>query len=228
MNPEKLILLVEDEPAMALGITDALAFEGYRVVHAPTGRQGVELARTASPDLVLLDLMLPDTNGYEVCIQLRRWSRTVPILILSARSQDSDKIRGLDAGADDYVTKPFSLGELAARVRAALRRVERATGAPALVRIGRAEVNLAGHVVVLDGKEEALTSYEVELLRLMLERAGEAIGRDDILDRVWGVQAINSRAVDNFIVKLRKKIESTPDRPQHILTVYGRGYKLVL
>jgi len=228
MNPEKLILLVEDEPAMALGITDALAFEGYRVVHAPTGRQGVELARSASPDLILLDLMLPDTNGYEVCVQLRKWSRTVPILILSARSQDSDKIRGLDAGADDYVTKPFSLGELAARVRAALRRVERETSAPTSVRIGRAEVNLAGHVVVLDGKEEALTSYEVELLRLMLERAGEAIGRDDILDRVWGVQAINSRAVDNFIVKLRKKIEPTPDRPQHILTVYGRGYKLVL
>ena len=228
MNPEKLILLVEDEPAMALGITDALAFEGYRVVHAPTGRQRVELARSASPDLILLDLMLPDTNGYEVCVQLRKWSRTVPILILSARSQDSDKIRGLDAGADDYVTKPFSLGELAARVRAALRRVERETSAPTSVRIGRAEVNLAGHVVVLDGKEEALTSYEVELLRLMLERAGEAIGRDDILDRVWGVQAINSRAVDNFIVKLRKKIEPTPDRPQHILTVYGRGYKLVL
>ncbi|TAK23603.1 MAG: response regulator transcription factor [Myxococcaceae bacterium] len=228
MNPEKLILLVEDEPAMALGITDALAFEGYRVVHAPTGRQGVELARSAGPDLILLDLMLPDTNGYEVCVQLRKWSRTVPILILSARSQDSDKIRGLDAGADDYVTKPFSLGELAARVRAALRRVERETSAPTSVRIGRAEVNLAGHVVVLDGKEEALTSYEVELLRLMLERAGEAIGRDDILDRVWGVQAINSRAVDNFIVKLRKKIEPTPDRPQHILTVYGRGYKLVL
>ena len=101
MNPEKLILLVEDEPAMALGITDALSFEGYRVVHAPTGKQGVELARSAGPDLVLLDLMLPDTNGYEVCVQLRRWSRTVPILILSARSQDSDKIRGLDAGADD-------------------------------------------------------------------------------------------------------------------------------
>ena len=227
MNSEKVILLVEDEPAMALGITDALSFEGYRVVHAPTGRQGVELARTADPDLVLLDLMLPDTNGYEVCVALRRWSRTVPILILSARSQDSDKIRGLDAGADDYVTKPFSLGELAARVRAALRRVERAASAPAAVRIGRAEVNLAGHTVVLDGREEALSSYEVELLRLMLERAGEAIGRDEILDRVWGVQAINTRAVDNFIVKLRKKIESTPDRPQHILTVYGRGYKLV-
>jgi DNA-binding response OmpR family regulator len=228
MSPEKLILLVEDEPAMALGITDALAFEGYRVLHAPTGRQGVEMARAGNPDLVLLDLMLPDTNGYEVCLQLRQWSRTVPILILSARSQDSDKIRGLDAGADDYVTKPFSLGELAARVRAALRRVERGSSAPAAVRIGPAEVNLAGHAVLVDGREEALSSYEVELLRLMLERVGEAIGRDEILDRVWGVQAINSRAVDNFIVKLRKKIETTPDRPQHILTVYGRGYKLVL
>ncbi len=227
MVGEKQILLVEDEPAMALGITDALSFEGYRVVHAPTGRQAVELARAACPDLVLLDLMLPDTNGYEVCAQLRKLSRSVPILILSARSQDSDKIRGLDAGADDYVTKPFSLGELAARVRAALRRVERAAAAPQAVRIGRAEVNLPGHAVLLDGREEALSSYEVELLRLLLEKSGEAVGRDEILDRVWGVQAINSRAVDNFIVKLRKKIETTPDKPQHILTVYGRGYKLV-
>ncbi len=224
----KTILLVEDEPAMVLGLTDALSFEGYRVVSAGTGRQGVELARAEKPDLVVLDLMLPDTNGYEVCGQLRRWSRTVPILILSARSQDSDKIRGLDAGADDYVTKPFSVGELVARVRAILRRAERAQSAPASVRIGKADVMLAAHTATVDGRDEPLSSYEVALLALLLERVGEAVSRDEILDRVWGVQAINNRAVDNFIVKLRRKVEPAPDRPQHILTVYGHGYKLVL
>jgi DNA-binding response OmpR family regulator len=224
----KTIVLIEDEPAMALGVTDALTFEGYRVLSAGTGRSGIELARTERADLVILDLMLPDTNGYEVCAQLRRWSRTVPILILSARSQDIDKIRGLDAGADDYVTKPFSVGELVARVRAIFRRAERATQAPTQVRIGRADVNLAGHTVTIDGREEPLSSYEVALLGLLIERAGEAVGRDEILERVWGGQAINQRAVDNFIVKLRRKVESIPDKPQHILTVYGHGYKLVL
>ena len=228
MGTSKTILLIEDEPAMVLGLTDALSFEGYRVLAAGTGRQGVELARVEKPDLVILDLMLPDTNGYEVCSQLRRLSRTLPIMILSARSQDADKIRGLDAGADDYVTKPFSVGELVARVRAVLRRVERANNAPALVRIGKADVNLAGHIASCDGREEPLSSYEVALLTLLLERVNEAVSRDEILDKVWGVQAINNRAVDNFIVKLRRKVEPSPDKPQHILTVYGHGYKLVI
>jgi DNA-binding response OmpR family regulator len=226
MAPGKTILVIEDEPAMVLGLTDALAFEGYRAVAATTGRQGVALARSEVPDLVLLDLMLPDTNGFEVCALLRQQSRTVPIIILSARGQESDKIRGLDAGADDYVTKPFSVGELVARVRALLRRAERALELDA-VRIGDAEVSLEARTVTLDGRQEDLSSYEVELLRLFLGRVGQAVSRDEILTRVWGVQAINSRAVDNFIVKLRKKIERTPDRPQHILTVYGHGYKLV-
>jgi len=228
MQVDKTILLIEDEPALALGLCDAFGFEGYRVLHAETGAAGVALARQESPDLVILDLMLPDTNGFEVCAKLRGWSRAVPILILSARSQDSDKIRGLDAGADDYVTKPFSVGELVARVRAALRRAARAAEAPAPFALGRARVHLAGHMVEVDGHEEPLSTHEVALLKLLLERAGQAVSRDEILDRVWGVQAINSRAVDNFIVKLRKKIEPSPERPQHILTVYGHGYKLVL
>src|SRR4051794_39549594 len=136
MATSKTLLIIEDEPAMVLGLSDALGFEGYRVVSATTGREGIALARGEKPDLVVLDLMLPDTNGYEVCTELRRWSRTVPILILSARSQESDKIRGLDAGADDYVTKPFSVGELVARVRAIFRRVERASDSGERVQIG--------------------------------------------------------------------------------------------
>jgi DNA-binding response OmpR family regulator len=173
--------------------------------------------------------MLPDTNGYAVCGELRRISRTVPILILSARSQETDKIRGLDAGADDYVTKPFSVGELVARIRAMFRRVELPNPtANEAVHIGEARVNLAGHTLERRGKEEPLSFYEVELLRFLLERTGQAVGRDEILDKVWGVSAINARAVDNFIVKLRRKIEPVPDKPQHILTVYGVGYKLVM
>ena len=151
----------------------------------------------------------------------------MPILILSARSQETDKIRGLDAGADDYVTKPFSVGELIARIRAIFRRVERSSSASDRVPIGAATVNFAGHTIQRRGKEEPLSFYEVELLRLLLERAGQVVSRDEILDKVWGVSAINARAVDNFIVKLRKKIEPMPDKPQHILTVYGVGYKLV-
>jgi DNA-binding response OmpR family regulator len=227
MGPAKTILIIEDEPAMVLGLSDALGFEGYRVLSANTGRGGLELARAEHPDLVVLDLMLPDTNGYEVCAELRRLSRTVPILILSARSQETDKIRGLDAGADDYVTKPFSVGELVARVRAVFRRVERSASARDVVTIGAAKVDLAGHTLERKGKESPLSFYEVELLRFLLERTGQAVSRDEILDKVWGVSAINARAVDNFIVKLRKKIEPTPDRPQHIVTVYGVGYKLV-
>ncbi len=230
MSGTKTILLIEDEPAMVLGLTDALAFEGYRALSAMTGRDGVELARKESPDLVILDLMLPDTNGYAVCAELRRWSSTVPILILSARSQEVDKIRGLDAGADDYVTKPFALGEFVARVRAILRRTERAVSpAPTTLQVGKARVSLLAHTVSLDGGDEVpLSSHEVDVLRLLIDRVGQAVSRDEILDRAWGVQAINNRAVDNFIVKLRRKIEVTPDRPQHILTVYGHGYKLVL
>ncbi len=224
----KTILLIEDEQDMILGLSDALGFEGYRAVAATTGKQGVVLFRESNPDLVILDLMLPDTNGYAVCEELRRISRTVPILILSARSQESDKIRGLDAGADDYVSKPFSIGELVARIRAILRRSEHSKALPSVLRLGEAEANLAGHTLKFKGKEYPLTFYEVEALKVLFERAGNVVTRDEILDKVWGVSAINARAVDNLIVKLRKKIEATPDAPKTILTVHGVGYKMVL
>jgi DNA-binding response OmpR family regulator len=223
----KTILLIEDEQDMILGLSDALGFEGYRAVAANTGKGGVELFKKEQPDLVILDLMLPDTNGYAVCEALRKLSRTVPILILSARSQETDKIRGLDAGADDYVAKPFSLGELVARIRAILRRAEHTKLTPDTARIGDCDVHFAGHTLSRRGKESALTFYEVETLKLLFERVGQVVSRDEILDKVWGVTAINARAVDNLIVKLRKKIEPSPDAPKHILTVHGVGYKLV-
>jgi DNA-binding response OmpR family regulator len=229
--PRRKILIIEDEPHIVLGLTDALEFEGFEVASAGTGRDGVNLARQEKPDAILLDLMLPDTNGFQVCQELRRWDAFVPIVMLTARSQESDKIRGLDAGADDYVTKPFSVGELAARMRAILRRASRpsSAAAPEVVHIGDAELNLSSHTLSRGGKGSQLSFYEVELLRMLHERNGQPVSRDEILLKIWGLESgPSNRTVDNFIVKLRKKVEPKPDRPQHILTVYGYGYKLVI
>ncbi|HTJ83545.1 MAG TPA: response regulator transcription factor [Polyangiaceae bacterium] len=227
-QPKRKILIIEDEPHIVLGLTDALEFEGFAVVSATKGKDGVNLARLEKPDAILLDLMLPDTNGFRVCEELRRWDAFVPIVMLTARSQETDKIRGLDAGADDYVTKPFSVGELAARMRAILRRATRPTGtAPETFLIGEAEVNFTAHTVTRDGVTHQISFYEVELLRLLSERVGQPVSRDEILQKIWGLEAAPSnRTVDTFIVKLRKKVERAPDKPERILTVYGYGYKL--
>jgi DNA-binding response OmpR family regulator len=224
----KTILVIEDEPHIALGLKDALEFEGFRVVAAETGRAGMQLARQERPDAILLDLMLPDLNGYQVCEDVRRTDPFVPIVMLTAKSQEADKIRGLEAGADDYVTKPFSVGELVARIRAIFRRTQRPTEAP-VFELGEVTVNLGAHTLTRDGKKsEQLSFYEVELLRFLYERKGQAVGRDELLDKIWGLEANPSnRTIDNFIVKLRKKIEKHADKPAHILTVYGFGYKLV-
>jgi DNA-binding response OmpR family regulator len=229
LSPKKTILVVEDEPHIALGLKDSLEFEGFNVVVAGKGKDGVQLAKNETPDAVILDLMLPDVNGYAVCQEIRRWNSFVPIIMLTARSQETDKIRGLDAGADDYVTKPFSVNELIARMRAIFRRAQRGSGAPEMAEIGGAKVNFAAHTVTTEGKEHQLSFYEVELLRLLVERAGQPVSRDEILAKIWGLESLpTNRTVDNFIVKLRKKIEKSPDKPTHILTVYGFGYKLVM
>ncbi len=229
MEARKTILVIEDEPHILLGLKDALSFEGYRVVTASCGKEGLTQARAERPHVVLLDLMLPDMNGYQICEELRRQDAFMPIIMLTARSQEADKIRGLDAGADDYVTKPFSVGELVARIRALFRR----TGRPvenSTFRIGEVTVNVAAHTVQRGTKKEAeqLSFYEVELLRLLHERSGQPVSREEILNKIWGVDANpTNRTIDNFIVKLRKKVEKRPDKPEHILTVYGYGYKLV-
>ncbi len=228
MEPRKTILVVEDEPHIALGLKDALEFEGFRVVTAGTGKEGVQVARQERPHAVLLDLMLPDVNGYQVCEDLRRYDAFMPIIMLTARSQEADKIRGLDVGADDYVTKPFSVGELIARIRALFRRANRPSEV-LVFKVGGASVNVTAHTVQRSGKQaENLSFYEVELLRLLYERQGQPVGREEILNKIWGVDASpTNRTIDNFIVKLRKKVERRPDKPEHILTVYGFGYKLV-
>ena len=229
MDSKKTILVVEDEPQLALGLKDALEFEGFRVVTCGTGREGVTLARSERPHAVLLDLMLPDINGYQVCEEIRRSDPLVPVLMLTAKSQEADKIRGLDAGADDYVTKPFSVGELVARIRAIFRRANRPSES-ATFNIGKLTVNVAAHTLERAGKaHESLSFYEVELLRLLYERVGQPVSRDEILNKIWGLEATpTNRTIDNFIVKLRRKIERSPDKPEHILTVYGFGYKLAI
>jgi DNA-binding response OmpR family regulator len=225
----KKILRIDDEPHIGLGLTDALEFEGFEVEATGSGHEGVRLMRERAADCVILDLMLPDINGYTVCEDLRRTSPFVPIIMLTARSQETDKIRGLDAGAYDYVTKPFSVNEHMARMRAILRRAARPTSAPEVVSIGDAQVNFSAHSLKALGQEHVLSFYEVELLRLLSERSGQPVSRDEILQKIWGLEASpTNRTVDNFIVKLRKKIEKSPDKPAHILTVYGYGYKLVV
>jgi DNA-binding response OmpR family regulator len=226
MDAKKTILVVEDEPQLALGLKDALEFEGFRVLTCGTGREGVALAKSEKPHAVLLDLMLPDINGYQVCEEIRRSDGFVPILMLTAKSQEADKIRGLDAGADDYVTKPFSVGELVARLRAIFRRTQPRSESQTLT-VGDAVVNLSGHTLQRGTTVESLSFYEVELLRLLYERVGQPVSRDEILNKIWGLEATpTNRTIDNFIVKLRRKIERSPDKPEHILTVYGFGYKL--
>jgi DNA-binding response OmpR family regulator len=226
----RTILLVEDDPSLALGLCDTLEFEGFRVFHAKTGAEGVEHAREHGPDCIILDLMLPDMNGYQVCTEIRERDPAVPIIMLTARSQEADKIRGLDSGADDYVTKPFSVNELVARIRAVFRRLDRTSSAPgeAGFRIGEVLIDVLGQTVHRGREKLPLSFYEVQLLKLLYDRSGQPVSRDEILDKVWGVDANpTNRTVDNFVVKLRKKIEPAADKPRHILTVYGVGYKLV-
>ena len=228
MTERKRILIVEDEPDIVRGLTDALEFENLEVVSTGFGREGVRIMRERAADCVILDLMLPDTNGYQVCEEVRSFNQVVPIIILTARGQETDKVRGLEAGADDYVTKPFSVAELLARIRAIFRRLHRAPSVEETIQIGACTIDLKKHLLNRPrGKPQQLTFYEVELLRLLYERKEQPVSRDEILDKIWGVEAYpTNRTVDNFIVKLRKKVEDGKE-PRHILTVYGTGYKLV-
>ncbi len=229
MPTKRRILVIEDEKDLILGLTDAFTFEGFEVSSAETGEMGIELAEKINPDLVVLDLMLPGKNGFQVCQELRAKDRMAPILILSARSQENDIIRGLEAGADDYVTKPFSFGELLARVRTIFRRVDAAKQrVSSTVTVGDAQVDLDAHNALVHGELVDLGFYATAIVQLLDERRGEPVSRDEILDVVWGMDANpTNRTVDNFIMKLRRKLEEDPAQPRHILTIYGQGYKLV-
>jgi DNA-binding response OmpR family regulator len=222
------ILLVEDDPAMQQGLADNLELEGYVVLIAGSVRDGKRLALKEQPDLVLLDLMLPDGDGMTLCRQLRSHGFRKAIIMLTARSEEADTVLGLEVGADDYVVKPFSLRQLLARISAHLRREGRVASSPARIRVGLAEVDFSRHQLWRDGLPVEVSAKELELLRYLVSRRGTVVSREEILTAVWHHQReIITRTVDNFIVRLRKKIEADPATPRYLVTVHGSGYKLV-
>jgi DNA-binding response OmpR family regulator len=222
------ILVVEDEPAVARGVRDALGFNGYHVQVAEEGETGYRLARDQAFDLIILDLMLPRLDGLEVLRKLRDEGVATPVLILTARNQENDRVRGLELGADDYVVKPFSVRELVARVGAHLRRVTLDAGTEQVVPLGRAEFDFLRREVRCNGETIPVLPKEIDLARFLLENRGRVISRDELLLKVWEypVSGIQTRTVDNYIMKLRQKVESDPAQPRWILTVRGKGYRL--
>ncbi len=219
------ILIVEDDPAMLRGLEDNFAFEGYRVLTAADGRRGYEIAVSETPDLVVLDVMLPHLNGYEACRRIRRRGLSMPIIMLTAKGDESDVILGLDVGADDYVTKPFSIAELLARVRAMLRRHHDSATAH---RFGRFELDLVSHRLTADGDDVELTPKEFAVLAYLAERPRRAVSRDELLQHVWGHDVfVTPRSIDRCVNTLRKKIEADPHRPCFIQTVREVGYRFV-
>jgi len=222
------ILIVEDEPNMVAGLRDNFEFEGYSVITAPDGVAGLERALSESPDLVILDVMMPRMSGLDVCKQLKSKRPSTPIIMLTARGQEVDKVVGLELGADDYVTKPFSIRELLARVKAVLRRSGNAPKQGEKFAFGEVEVNLRSCQVSRKGKALDFSSKEFELLKYFLVHPGETLSRDRLLEEVWGYDHFpTTRTVDAHIVRLRQKVEPRPEEPRFILTVHGTGYKFV-
>jgi DNA-binding response OmpR family regulator len=224
----KRILIIEDDAELLEGLRDNLELEGYEVLTANDGDDGlVQVARNL-PDAIILDLMLPSVGGLEVCRTLRGRGFQTPVLMLTARSQERDKIVGLESGADDYVTKPFSIHEVLARLRVMIRRSIPAPYRTGVYRFGSVEVDFGRHRVRRGHTEVMLSSLEFEVLRYFVSRSGQIIARDHLLNEVWGYQAFRTtRAVDNLVGRLRQKLEDDPHEPRHILTVYGVGYRFV-
>jgi len=231
---ETHILVVEDEPDLRAGLQHNLELEGFKVLTAADGKEGLRKAKEGQASLILLDLMLPGMPGLEVLRHLRETGREVPVIIVSAKGQDRDKVQGLELGADDYLTKPFGLSELLARIRAVLRRTQ--TGAkagvgekPALggvMRFPDLVVDWKRFTISRDGQETQLSRYEAEILRMLIEHRGEVVSRQDLLRKVWGyVHLPTTRTVDNHIARLRKKLERDVDNPVHVVTVHGLGYR---
>jgi len=219
------ILIVDDEPEIVRGLEDNLRFEGYLTSTATDGEQAVALAAREAPDLIILDLMMPRTSGWDVCRALRARGVDVPIIMLTARGEEADRVRGLELGADDYVTKPFSLRELLARVRAVLRRPGRRRVAEEYA-FGDVRVRPRSRQVFRAGREVALTRKEFDVLVHLLAHRGEVVTRERLLDEVWGYERFpTTRTVDTHILRLRRKFEADPDRPAFILTVHGQGYR---
>ena len=222
------ILIVEDEPNMVAGLRDNFEFEGYTVITARDGVEGLQRALDESPDLVVLDVMMPRMSGLEVCKQLRAKRGSIPIIMLTARGQEVDKVVGLELGADDYVTKPFSIRELLARVKAVLRRTAVVPKDMDQHSFADVEVDLKRCRVVKAGKAIDISSKEFELLKYFICHSGEILCRDRLLEEVWGYDNYpTTRTVDTHLVRLRQKLEPDPEQPQYFLTVHGTGYRFV-
>jgi len=221
------ILIIEDEQDMVLGLRKNLEWEGFEVVAAGDGEAGLTCALNNSHDLILLDIMLPKLSGLDVCRRLRSRGVNTPVIMLTARGQEIDKVLGLEIGADDYVTKPFSPRELLARVRAALRRTAR-TGSSDVIAFGGISADFSKMEVIRNGEPVQLTAQEFKTLKFMAQNAERVISREELLNEVWGYQNYPStRTVDNHILKLRQKLEQDPGNPVHFRTVHGMGYKFV-
>jgi len=224
-----LIAVIEDDPAISRGLRDNLEYESYHVVCASDGESGYRLIQENHPDLVILDLMLPKLSGYELCRRLRAEGVSTPILMLTARAEEVDRVLGLDLGGDDYVTKPFSIPELLARVRALLRRAKAQESPPHELRFEDVVVDFRSYEASKANQAVSLTRKEFGLLRLFASRPGEVLTRDELLNEVWGYESYpTTRTVDNHIASLRSKLERNPSEPRHLLTVHGVGYKFVV
>ncbi len=227
----KKVLIIEDDRTIVEALADTFQFHDFEVVTAVNGKDGYRLFAGQRPDLIILDIMLPGLDGYDICKKIRKEDQRVPIIMLTAKSQESDKLLGFELGADDYVTKPFSVKELVARVKAVLKRssrenqdAEHAKREP--VKVGKAMINFRNFTITREGIEYTLSPKECEILKLLVENPDEVIDRNRIIDVVWGDEYFPSpRTIDNFILKLRNKIEDDPKNPVHILTAHGTGYK---
>jgi DNA-binding response OmpR family regulator len=222
------ILVVEDDPAILRGLADNLAFESHEVLTASDGEVACRLIRERNPDLIILDLMLPKLSGYEVCRKVRSEGVMTPIVMLTARGEEADRVLGLDLGADDYVSKPFSVRELMARVRALLRRTDTQRTAPHDLRFDDVTIDFRRYEARRGGRTLAMTRKEFGVLQFLVGRAGAVVTRDELLSEVWGYDTMpTTRTVDNHVASLRAKVESDPSQPRHLLTIHGVGYKWV-
>ena len=225
----KTILIVEDDIGIRVILQDTLASQGYDVKAAEDGIKGLELAKQLRPDLVILDVMLPMMDGYEICKRIRKEGITSPVMMLTVKDEEVDKVLGLELGADDYMTKPFSVKELCARVKAHLRRVEDYQNEMSVYRFDNVELDFKKFEARKDGKDLGLTPLELKILEILIARKGQVITRDEFLDHVWGVDnlSVSHRTVDSHIAHIRKKVEDDPSKPQYIRSVHSIGYKFV-
>lgn len=222
------ILVIEDDPSILRGLVMNLGFEGYKLLTARDGSEGLLLAQQSSPDLIVLDLMLPKRDGFDVIRELRSGDANMPIVVLSARGEEADKLLGLSLGADDYVTKPFSLPELLARIRSVLRRQRRSAPIADSARFGAVEINLVAQRLTVNGLAVATTAREFDLLKFFMIHEDAVVTRGQILKGVWGLdQSVSERTVDNFVARLRQKIEVDPEAPCYLQTVRGVGYRFI-